>query len=70
MSEVTVLESGPYTIVWRGGATFNVWLHDRNVNVFTSYGADDEATARQTAADWWNDGGKEATQEIVREDNY
>lgn len=71
----TVLSDGPFKIEWRGGNTFNVFALDAEVNVFSA-GYElptselTEEWARQTAHEWWTDYGKEATQEIIREDNY
>ena len=71
----TVLSDGPFKIEWRGGHTFNVFALDSAVNVFSAgYGLSGseitEEWARRTAHEWWTDGGKEVTQEIIRENNY
>lgn len=72
----TVLSDGPFKIEWRGGCTFNVYaLGETAVNVFSSgyeLSASErtEEWARRTAHEWWTDGGKEATQEVIREAYY
>lgn len=70
MSRVVVLEDGPFRIEWNGGHTYNVvLLGGQDVNVFSSdYGEnEDETQACEHAREWWTTGGKEATQEVIRE---
>jgi len=72
---MTVLSDGPFQIKWRGGTTFNVYALGETVNVFSS-GFElssselTEEWARRTAHEWWTEGGKEATQEVIREAYY
>lgn len=71
----TVLSDGPFKIEWRGGRTFNVYALDETVNVFSagyelSAGELTEEWARRTAHEWWTEGGKEDTQEVIRESNF
>jgi len=71
----TVLSDGPFKIEWRGGKTFNVRALDATVNVFSagyelSASELTEEWARRTAHEWWTEGGKEGTQEVIRESYY
>ncbi|HEX5522801.1 MAG TPA: hypothetical protein VFX53_05105 [Pedococcus sp.] len=69
-----VLEDGPFRIEWNGGHTFNVFALDREVNVFSSDYSETltEVSARDHAQEWWTGkewekgSGKEATQEVIR----
>jgi len=70
----TVLTDGSFRIDWNGGHTFNVYVLDREVNVFsTDYSSTlTEEEARQHAQEWWTGegwdegSGKEHTQDAIR----
>jgi hypothetical protein len=47
-------------VVWNGSATFNVWIADRNVDVFTVYGDEQGGRctleqAQQAAMEWFDE---------------
>lgn len=71
--EMTVLQDGDYSIRWSGGRTFSVYLFEQEVNVFSA-GYDAPAPtseqAREKARQWWDDGGKADTQQVVRESEW
>lgn len=70
-----VLDEGAYSIRWHGGATFNVFLFEKEVNVFTHSTALEgeeltEDEAREVAGDWWRSGGKVDTQNVVQNEGW
>lgn len=67
-----VFTDGAYSIRWYSGATFNVFLFEKEVNVFAHSSALEgreltEDEAREVAEGWWHGYGKEDTQNVVRE---
>lgn len=60
-----VFTEDPFTITWNGSATFSVYHHGREVNVFTNYDVTTPEDAQQVAREWWADYGREGTLDVL-----
>jgi hypothetical protein len=50
---VWVDEENPcYYVLWNGSATFSVYLHGREIDMFTRYGVEGLRNAIQAAHEW------------------